>query len=122
MQKFFKRAFVSVTVFSMFVLSLRLMTDENSIDDDADSLEILLKIFNVGRKVYIISDIISSSMNHEISGFSLIMSSSFSRIFSIVSPGKFSIFTLWLRPFSEMPFTMESPVNMIFFFLLKGSV
>ena len=40
------------------------------------------------------------------SGFSLIITSSFSRIFSLVPPGKFTIFTLWLtlRPFSEIPF------------------
>ena len=58
------------------------------------------------------------------SGFCLIMSSSFSRIFSLVPPRKFTIFTLWLtqRPFSEIPFTMESPVNTIFFFLLQGSL
>ena len=56
------------------------------------------------------------------SGFSLIITSSFSRIFSLVPPGKFIIFILWLtlRPFSEIPFTMESPVNTIFF-LLEGS-
>ena len=45
MQKFFKRAFVSVKVFWMFVLSLWLMKDENVMDLDDDSLEILLKIF-----------------------------------------------------------------------------
>ena len=44
-QKFFKRAFVSVRVFWMFVLSLRLMIDENAIDVDGNSLETLLKIF-----------------------------------------------------------------------------
>ena len=45
MQKFFKRAFVYVMLFWMFVLSLRLLIDENAIDVDGDSLEILLKIF-----------------------------------------------------------------------------
>ena len=67
MQKFFKRTFVSVKVFWMFVLSLRLMIDEKAMDVDGDSLETLLKIFlNVGQKVYIISEIISSNMNYEI--------------------------------------------------------
>ena len=111
MQKFFKRAFVSVKVIWMFVLSLWLMIDENKMDVDGDSLEIFLKIFlKVGQKVYIISEIISSNMNHEIVRLFL-MSSSFSRIFSLVPPGKFTIFTLWLtlRPFSEIRFTMESP-------------
>ena len=45
MQKFFKRAFVAVKIFWMFVLSLRLMMDENAIDVDGNSLETLLKIF-----------------------------------------------------------------------------
>ena len=45
MQNFFKQAFVSVMILWMFVLSLRLMKDENAIDIDGDSLEILLKIF-----------------------------------------------------------------------------
>ena len=45
MQKFFKRAFVSVTVFWMFLLSLWLMMDENAIEVDGDSLETLLRIF-----------------------------------------------------------------------------
>ena len=40
MQKFFKQVLVSVKVFWMFFLSLRLMTDENSIGVDGDSLEI----------------------------------------------------------------------------------
>ena len=67
MQNIFERAFASIMVYWMFVLSLRLMTDDNSTGVDGDSLEILLKIFfNVGRKVYIISDIVSSSMNYEI--------------------------------------------------------
>ena len=58
------------------------------------------------------------------SGFSLIMSSGFSRIFPLVPPEKFTVFTSWLtlRPFSEIPFTMESPVNTIFFSLRRGSV
>ena len=56
-------------------------------------------------------------------GFSLIMSSSFSIIFSLVPPGKFTIFTFWstLRPFSEIQFSTESPLKMIFFFLIEGS-
>ena len=56
------------------------------------------------------------------SGFSLIMSSGFSRIFPLVPPEKFTVFTSWLtlRPFSEIPFTMESPVNTIFFFPTQG--
>ena len=45
MQNFFKRAFVSVKVFWMFVLPLWLMKDENVMDVDDDSLETLLKIF-----------------------------------------------------------------------------
>ena len=45
MQNFFKRAFVSVKVFWMFVLPLGLMKDENVMDVDDDSLETLLKIF-----------------------------------------------------------------------------
>ena len=44
LQKFCKRAFVSVSVFWMFVLSLRLMINENVIDVDGNSLETLLKI------------------------------------------------------------------------------
>ena len=43
MEKFFKRAFVSVKVFWMFVLSLRLMIDENEMDVNGDSLGTLLK-------------------------------------------------------------------------------
>ena len=39
MQKFFKRAFVSVKVFLMFLFSLRLMIDENAMDVDGDSLD-----------------------------------------------------------------------------------
>ena len=38
-------AFISVKIFWMFVLSLRLMMDENAIDVDGETLEILLKIF-----------------------------------------------------------------------------
>ena len=45
MQKSFKRAFVSVKFFWVFVLYLRLMIDENAMDVDGDSLETLLKIF-----------------------------------------------------------------------------
>ena len=45
MQKFFKQGFVYVMLFWMFVLSLRLLIDENAIDVDGDSLEVLLKIF-----------------------------------------------------------------------------
>ena len=52
----------------MFVLSLRLIIDENAIDVDGNSLENLL---NVGQKVYIISDTISSNMNYEIIWFFL---------------------------------------------------
>ena len=44
-QKFFRRAFVSVRVFWIFVLSLRLMIDENEIDVYGNSLETLLMIF-----------------------------------------------------------------------------
>ena len=55
---------------------------------------------------------------------SLIISSSFFRIFSLGPPGKLTSFTLWLklRPFSEKLFTMDSSINTIFFFLLEGSV
>ena len=67
MQKCLKRVFVSVKVFWMFVLSLGLMIDENSTDVNDDSLEKVLKIFlTLTRKVYIISDIISSSMKYKI--------------------------------------------------------
>ena len=52
----------------MFVLSLRLIINENAIDVDGNSLENLL---NVGQKVYIISDTISSNMNYEIIWFFL---------------------------------------------------
>ena len=45
MEKFFKRVFVSIKVFWMFLLSLQLMIDENAMDVDGDSLETLLKIF-----------------------------------------------------------------------------
>ena len=45
MQNIFERAFASIMVYWMFVLSLRLMTDDNSTGVDGDSLEILLKIF-----------------------------------------------------------------------------
>ena len=38
MQFFLKQSFVSVKVFWMFVLSLRLMIDENAMDGDGDSL------------------------------------------------------------------------------------
>ena len=37
MQKFFKQAFASVKVFRVFVLSLRLMTDENAMNLEGDS-------------------------------------------------------------------------------------
>ena len=45
MQKFFKRAFVSVKVFWIVVLSFRLVIDENAMNVDGNSLETLLKIF-----------------------------------------------------------------------------
>ena len=124
MQKFFKRAFVAVKIFWMFVLSLRLMMDENAIDVDGNSLEILLKIFQRWAKRFTLLVILVPTWTMRSCSFSLIMSSSFSRIFSFAPPGKFTIFTLrlTLRPFSEIPFTVESPVNTIFFFLLKGSV
>ena len=44
MQTFFKRIRI-FKIFWMFVLSLRLIMDENAIDVDDDSLEILLRIF-----------------------------------------------------------------------------
>ena len=100
--KLFSNAFVSVKIFWMFILALWLMMDENAIDVDGDSLEVLLKNFNIGQKVlhwhWHISDIISPISP-------LIMSSCLSRIFSFVLPWKFTIFTLWLtlRPFSEIP-------------------
>ena len=100
--KIFSNAFVSVRIFWMFILALWLMMDENAIDVDGDSLEVLLKNFNIGQKVlhwhWHISDIISPISP-------LIMSSCLSRIFSFVLPWKFTIFTLWLtlRPFSEIP-------------------
>ena len=107
LQKFFKRAFVSVRVFWMFVLSLRLMIDENAIDVDGNSLETLLKIFLtlVKRFTLLVISLVPTWTTRS-SGFSLIITSSFSRIFSLVPPGKFTIFTLWLtlRPFSEIPF------------------
>ena len=43
--KIFQRVFASIKVFCMFVLSLQLMIDENSIDFNGDSLEKLSKIF-----------------------------------------------------------------------------
>ena len=125
MQKFFKRTFVSVKVFWMFVLSLQLMVDENAMDVDDDSLETLLKIFSTLVKMFtLLVRSLVPTWTMRSSGSSLIMSSSFYRIFLLVPPGKFTIFTLWLtlRSFSEIPFTMESPVNTIFFFLLEGSV
>ena len=66
--------------------------------------------------------VLTSTMR--LSGLSLIMSSSFSRILSLVPRVKFPIFTLWLtqRPFSEISYTIEFPVNMIFFSLLASSV
>ena len=45
MQKFFKRAFVSVEVFWVFVLSLRLMTDQNAMNLEGDSLDNLIEDF-----------------------------------------------------------------------------
>ena len=45
MQKFFKRAFISIKVFWMLVLSLQLMIDEKAMYVNGDSLENLLKIF-----------------------------------------------------------------------------
>ena len=59
MQKFFKRAF-NVPRCSSYI---RLMVDENSIDVNGDSLEILMKIFLtlVGRFTLFIS-----SLNYEI--------------------------------------------------------
>ena len=67
MQKFFKRAFISIKVFWMLVLLLQLMIDEKAMDVNGDSLENLLKIFfNVGQKIYFISQIVSSSMNYEL--------------------------------------------------------
>ena len=45
MQKFFKRAFVSVKVFWVFVLSLRLMTDQNAMNLEGDSLDNLIEDF-----------------------------------------------------------------------------
>ena len=45
MQKIFKRAFVSVKVFWIFVLPLRLMMDVNAIDVDGDFLEIIEDFF-----------------------------------------------------------------------------
>ena len=93
-------------VFWMLILSLRLIKDEKSKD------------FNmaVGRKFYIISDILSSSTNYEIVFVYLDYAIQLSRIFSLVPPGKFTIFKFWLtlRTSSEIPFTMESPVNTIF--------
>ena len=52
------------------------------------------------------------------SGLSLMSSSNFSTILSLVSPGKLVTFTLWalLSPFSEIPFSIESPVTVTFFF------
>ena len=93
-------------IFWMFILSLRLIKDEKSIDFD----------MVVGRKFYIISDIISSSTKYEIVFVSFDYAIQLSRIFSLVPPGKFTIFKFWLtlRPSSEIPFTMEFPVNTIF--------
>ena len=45
MQKFFKRAFVSVELFWVFVLSLRLMTDQNAMNLEGDSLDNLIEDF-----------------------------------------------------------------------------
>ena len=110
--KIFKRAFVSVRVFWMFV------------GFDGNSLESLLKIvLTLVKRFTLLAISLVPTWTTRSSGFSVIITSSFSRIFSLVPPGKFTIFTLWLtlRPFSEIPFTMESPVNTIFF-LLEGSV
>ena len=107
----------------MFVFSLRLMTDENAIDVDGNSLKTLLKTFlTLVKRLTLLVISLVPTWTMRSSGFSLIITSSFSRIFSLVPPGKFIIFILWLtlRPFSEIPFTMESPVNTIFF-LLEGS-
>ena len=109
----------------MFVLCLRLMIDENPMDVDDDSLETLLKIFfNLVKRFTLLVKSLVPTWTMRSSGCSLIMSSSFCRILSLVSPGKFTIFTLWLtlRPFSKIPFTMKSTVNTISFFLLEGSV
>ena len=45
MQKFFKQAFASVKVFRVFVLSLRLMTDENAMNLEGDSWDNLIEDF-----------------------------------------------------------------------------
>ena len=77
-QKFFKRAFVSVKVFWMLVLSLRLIMDENAMDVDGDSLKTLLKIFLTLVKKFtllVIPLVPSWTMRSPV--FSLIMSSSF---------------------------------------------
>ena len=67
MEKFFKRAFVSVKVFWMFILSLRLMIAENAKRCWWQFFRNFIEdFFNFGQKVYIISDIISSNMNYEI--------------------------------------------------------
>ena len=70
MQTFFKRAFVSVKVFWMFVLSLRLMRDENAIDVNGDFLENLLKIFLMSVKRFtLIVILLVSTWTIKSSGF-----------------------------------------------------
>ena len=99
MQNIFERAFASIMVYWMFILSLRLMTDDNSTGVDGDSLEILLKIFLtlVERFTLLVISLVRAWTMRS-SDFSLIMSSSLSRIFSLVPSGKYRIFTLWLTP------------------------
>ena len=104
-EKFFKRVFLSVRFFWMFVVSLQLMIDKNAIDVHGNSLETLLKIFLTLVKRFILLVIsVVPTWTIRSSDFSLIITSVFSRIFSLVSYGKFKIFTLWLtlRTFSEI--------------------
>ena len=93
MQKFFKRAFVSAKVFWIFILSLWLMIDENAMDVDGDSLETLLKIFlTLVERFTLLWRSWVPTWTMRSSGCSLIISSSFSRIFSLVPPGKLSFY------------------------------
>ena len=136
-QQFFKRAFVSVRLFCMFILILRLMIDENAIDVDGDSLGSSLKTFFTLVKMFMLFVIIIRLYYSLLflilffpkwiirsSDFSLVISSTFSKIFSLEPPEKFTIFTLWLllRRVSDIPFTMEFPVTIAFSFLFENSV
>ena len=78
-QKIFKQAFVSVKVFWMLVLSLRLIMDENAMDVDGDSLKTLLNFIflTLVKNVTLLVITLVPSWTMRSPAFSLIMSSSF---------------------------------------------